>query len=134
MLSRVVARKWGPWWGPEGERGLSSRSRSSVALVELVASCSAIAQLSPHAFAGDLAADDAIERFQTLGEMDLRIVATGSIHSEAIGSTRDGRYSLYLALAILEDCKLVTADERFANALRVTAHGSQVGWIGSDGR
>jgi len=88
--------------------------------------------------AAELTAEQAVERFEGLGKMGLRIVATGSIQSQAIQlAIETGRTvydSLYLALAIAEECGLVTADERFVNALRGTPHASRVSWLGTTAR
>ena len=67
--------------------------------------------------------------------MGLRIVATGPIQTQALQlAVETGRTvydALYLALAVAEDCTLVTADERFANALQGTPHATRVRWIGA---
>jgi len=85
--------------------------------------------------AADLTTDQAIERFEGLGKMGLRIVGTGPIQSRAIQlAFETGRTvydSLYLALAIAEDCQLVTADERFVNALHGTTHAPRITWLGA---
>jgi predicted nucleic acid-binding protein len=85
--------------------------------------------------AADLTTDQAVERFEGLGKMGLRIVGTGSIQSRAIQlAVETGRTvydSLYLALAIAEECQLVTADERFVNALRGTTYAPRVTWLGA---
>jgi predicted nucleic acid-binding protein len=69
--------------------------------------------------AAELTAEQALERFEGLGKMGLRIVATGSIQSQAIQlAIETGRTvydSLYLALAMAEECGLVTADEPVPN-------------------
>jgi predicted nucleic acid-binding protein len=88
--------------------------------------------------AAELTAEQAVERFEGLGKMGLRIVATGSIQSQAIQLAMEtGRTvydSLYLALAVAEECGLVTADERFVNALRGTPYASRVNWLGTPAR
>lgn len=88
--------------------------------------------------AADLTADDAVARFEALGSLGLRIVLSRAVQSQAIQlAVETGRTvydSPYLALSIAEDCTLVTADERFVNALRDTAYASRVAWLGASAR
>jgi len=83
----------------------------------------------------NLTADQAVERFEGLRKMGLRMVPTDSIQTQAlrlaVETSRTVYDALYLALAIAEDCTLVTADERFVNALRATPHASRIVWIGT---
>ena len=88
--------------------------------------------------ATDLTADQAFERFDGLGKMGIQIVGTGSIQSQAIQlAVETGRTvydSLFLALAVAEDCRLVTADEHFVNALHATRCAPRVTWLGAASR
>ena len=52
----------------------------------------------------------------------------------ALGTGRSVYDGMYLALAIALDCRLVTADERFAHALADGPLGRHVLWVGMPGR
>ena len=61
-----------------------------------------------------------------------RLVLEGALEI-ALGTGRSVYDSVYLALAVALECRLVTADERFANALAggpLAAHVLWVGWKG----
>jgi len=62
-----------------------------------------------------------------------RLVLEGALEI-ALGTGRSVYDSVYLALAIALDCRLVTADERFANALADGPLGRHVLWVGMPGR
>jgi predicted nucleic acid-binding protein len=62
-----------------------------------------------------------------------RLVLEGALEI-ALGTGRSVYDSVYLALAIALDCRLVTADERFANALADGPLGRHVLWVGTPGR
>jgi predicted nucleic acid-binding protein len=62
-----------------------------------------------------------------------RLVLEGALEI-ALGTGRSVYDSVYLALAIALDCRLVTADERFANALADGPLGGHVLWVGMPGR
>jgi predicted nucleic acid-binding protein len=62
-----------------------------------------------------------------------RLVLEGALEI-ALGTGRSVYDSVYLALAIALDCRLVTADERFANALADGPLGRHALWVGMPGR
>ena len=62
-----------------------------------------------------------------------RLVLEGALEI-ALGTGRSVYDSVYLALAIALDCRLVTADERFTNALADGPLGRHVLWVGMPGR
>jgi predicted nucleic acid-binding protein len=62
-----------------------------------------------------------------------RLVLEGAVEI-ALGTGRSVYDSVYLALAVGLNCQLVTADERFANALADGPLGRHVLWVGIPGR
>ena len=62
-----------------------------------------------------------------------RLVLEGALEI-ALGTGRSVYDSVYLALAIALDCRLVTADERLANALADGPLGRHVLWVGMPGQ
>lgn len=83
---------------------------------------------------GDLTSGDCVRRFDALQQMGLETRAHASIAREAIAlaleTARTVYDSIYVALAVHEDCRFVTADERLVNALRASRVASHVVWIG----
>jgi len=74
------------------------------------------------------------ERFAALLDLEVRPTGTQDLASQALElalrTERTVYDSLYLAVALANDCRVVTADERFANALRNTESRERVIWLG----
>ena len=85
--------------------------------------------------AGELQNTDAVMRFDALASMGLRTISNAPIARMAIEvalSTRRTVYdSLYIALAMTEGCRFVTADERLVNGLAGTPYRAHVVWLGT---
>lgn len=83
---------------------------------------------------GELTADQAAAIVQDFLRMPLEITPAGPLVGTAldlaITSGRTVYDCLYLALAIDRDCRLVTGDERFVNALSRTTLARRIRWIG----
>ena len=83
---------------------------------------------------GELSADMAMERFDALANMGVKVVAANALSRRALEiATETGRTvydSLYLSLAEASDCRLVTADTRLANALHDTPWAARVAFLG----
>jgi predicted nucleic acid-binding protein len=62
-----------------------------------------------------------------------RLVLEGALEI-ALGTGRSVYDGVYLALAVALDCRLVTADERFANVLADGPLARHVLWVGLPGR
>lgn len=79
---------------------------------------------------GELKGDEAAAIVDDLLRMPLTVVSSQTLVAPAlqlaVATSRTVYDCLYLALAIDRKCKLVTADERFANALAGTAFGKHV--------
>jgi predicted nucleic acid-binding protein len=71
--------------------------------------------------AGDLTDTEAIKRFDALTGMGLRTVANASVARDAVelapATGRTVYDAVYVALAMRESCRFVTADERLVLAL-----------------
>lgn len=83
-------------------------------------------------WAGDIDADQAPELLATISERVAMLDVSDVLHAAlelAITHRRSAYDSLYVALALREDCQLVTADERLYNALRNIFPGTML-WIG----
>ena len=82
----------------------------------------------------ELTRQEATATVRALESVPLAIFPSGplleSAFEIALATGRTVYDSLYLALALALDCPLVTADERFANALRGTRLAANVLWIG----
>ena len=83
---------------------------------------------------GELTDTMAKERFAALLELEVRLTGTQDLANQALQlalrTDRTVYDSLYLAVALANDCRVVTADERLANALRNTEWREQVVWLG----
>jgi predicted nucleic acid-binding protein len=87
--------------------------------------------------AGQLTADEAVRIVRAVDRCPLavfpsRLVLEGALEI-AIGTGRSVYDSVYVALAVALDCRLVTADERLVNTLARGPLASQVVWVGSPG-
>ena len=84
--------------------------------------------------AGELSREMALDRFDALVNMGVKVVAVNALSRRALEiATEAGRTvydSLYLALAEANDCRVVTADSRMANALRDTPWAVRVVFLG----
>jgi predicted nucleic acid-binding protein len=84
---------------------------------------------------GELPDTEAVRRFDDLASMGLRTVSNALIARAAIGvALAAGRTvydSVYVALAMHEGCRFVTADERLVNALAGTPYAVHVVWLGA---
>jgi predicted nucleic acid-binding protein len=85
--------------------------------------------------AGQLTAREAVRIVQALDACPLvifpsRLVLEGALEL-ALGTGRSVYDSVYLALAVALECRLVTADERFANALAGSPLAAHVAWVGA---
>lgn len=71
-----------------------------------------------------LAETDAADILTAFGNLDIALVPTSALLSEAYQLATTHRRAiydaLYLALSVRENCNLVTADERLVNALSLT--------------
>ena len=88
--------------------------------------------------AGQVTGQEAAHIIRALDEFPVtvfpsRLVLEGALEI-ALGTGHSVYDSVYLALAIALDCRLVTADERFANALADGPLGKHVLWVGMPGR
>jgi predicted nucleic acid-binding protein len=87
---------------------------------------------------GDLSHAEAAGCFQDFVEivrLRLRVMGSAPVQRDALKiASETGRTvydSIYLALAISEACKLVTADEKFVNGLKATAYADRARWLGA---
>jgi predicted nucleic acid-binding protein len=82
---------------------------------------------------GELTAEDAQAAVSALDIISLRVYPTSSLMRAALDiGIRTGRTvydSVYLALAIRENVSMVTADERFFNAIKATPLSSHITWV-----
>jgi predicted nucleic acid-binding protein len=85
--------------------------------------------------AGDLTDTEAIKRFDSLRSMQIRTVPNSLVGREAVelalATGRTVYDAVYLAIAVREGCRFVTADERLVNALAGTPHRAHVVWLGA---
>jgi len=85
--------------------------------------------------AGELEGAEAVRRLDELGSMGPRTVSNAALVRAALGvalaTSRTVYDCLYLALAMHEGCPLVTADERFVNALTGTQYSANALWLGA---
>lgn len=85
--------------------------------------------------AGELLETEATSRFDDLRSMDLRTVSNDLVARAAVGvalaTSRTVYDSLYIALAMHEGCRFVTADERLVNGLGGTQYAAHVAWLGA---
>jgi predicted nucleic acid-binding protein len=83
---------------------------------------------------GELPSEMALERFDALVNMGVKVVAANALSRRALEIAAEiGRTvydSLYLALAEVSDCRLVTADARLVNALQNTPWTAHVTFLG----
>lgn len=84
--------------------------------------------------AGQLSGPEAVRIIRALDDFPVtvfpsRLVLEGALEI-ALGTGRSVYDSVYLALAVALDCRLVTADERFANALAGGPLAIHVLWVG----
>jgi len=83
---------------------------------------------------GELSSQMAVERFDALLNMGVKVVAANALSRRALEiALETGRTvydSLYLALAEATECRLVTADGRFVRALQVTPWKQWVAFLG----
>jgi predicted nucleic acid-binding protein len=84
--------------------------------------------------AGQLQGQEAARIIRTLDDFPVtvfpsRLVLEGALEI-ALGTGRSVYDSVYLALAVALECRLVTADERFANALAGGPLAAHVLWVG----
>lgn len=87
--------------------------------------------------AGELTAEEAARIIRALDECPLtvfpsRLVLEGALEI-ALSTGRSVHDSVYLALAVALECRLVTADERLVNALAGGPVASNVAWVGMPG-
>ena len=84
---------------------------------------------------GELPDTEALRRFDDLASMGLRTVSNAVIARAAVGvAVAAGRTvydSVYVALAMHEGCRFVTADERLVNALAGTPYAVHIVWLGA---
>ncbi|MEX2168595.1 MAG: type II toxin-antitoxin system VapC family toxin [Pirellulales bacterium] len=84
---------------------------------------------------GEMEANEAQQLLKEVAFLPLRIVSCLELASEALEIAIDtGRTvydSLYLALAIQQKVKLITADKRFVNALAKSPYAKHIEWLGS---
>jgi predicted nucleic acid-binding protein len=82
---------------------------------------------------GTVAREDGDAQLALFRSLNLSLFSTQTISHAAyyIAVETDRTYydSLYLALAISQNCLLVTADRKFYNAVRPTPFGSNIQWI-----
>jgi predicted nucleic acid-binding protein len=82
---------------------------------------------------GEIAVEDGREILRDLLLLNLEVHATTplleSAFDIAVALGRTVYDSLYLALATALGCKLVTADQKFYNAVQVTPFASDVHWV-----
>jgi predicted nucleic acid-binding protein len=85
--------------------------------------------------AGELANTEATKRFDDLALMGLRtvsnVVVARTAVSLALATGRTVYDSLYIALAMHEGCRFVTADERLVNGLTGTPYRVHALWLGA---
>jgi len=84
---------------------------------------------------GQLTGQEAVRIVQALDEFPVtvfpsRLVLEGALEI-ALGTGRSAYASVYIALAVALECRLVTADERLVNALRGGPLGTHVVWLGA---
>jgi predicted nucleic acid-binding protein len=76
-----------------------------------------------------------MRRFDDLGSMGLRTVSNAVVARAAIGvalaTSRSVYDSHYVALAMHEGCRFVTADERLVNGLASTPYEVHAIWLGA---
>ncbi|HSB61465.1 MAG TPA: type II toxin-antitoxin system VapC family toxin [Vicinamibacteria bacterium] len=87
--------------------------------------------------AGELTRREAARILQALDRCSLtvfpsRLVLEGALEI-ALGTGRSVYDSIYLALAVALECRLVTADERLVNALAGGPLAAHVLWVGAPG-
>jgi predicted nucleic acid-binding protein len=87
--------------------------------------------------AGQVMAREAAKIVQALDRCPLTVFPSGPLLESALeialATGRTVYDSLYLALAVALDCRLVTADERLVNALGAGALSAHVVWVGAPG-
>lgn len=88
--------------------------------------------------AGQLTRQEAARIIRALDDFPVtvfpsRLVLEGALEI-ALGTGRSVYDSVYLALAVALDCRLVTADERLANALAGGPLATHVLWVGRPGQ
>jgi predicted nucleic acid-binding protein len=69
----------------------------------------------------------------SLGDSPIHLIDTQDLLQNAFTSANEAQRSIYdcfyLRLAMQEDCKMVTADEKLFNALKDTAWSKYLCWI-----
>jgi predicted nucleic acid-binding protein len=84
----------------------------------------------------DLSREDAAGIFSTFRKFSLEIHPSARLHAAAfeLATALDLSYydSLYLALAVDQDCAVVTADLRFHDSVKAGPLADHVRWIGED--
>lgn len=82
---------------------------------------------------GEISKKEGVDILTGLAAVPLRIHAsaplTESAYEIALTTSRTVYDSLYLALAILKGCQMVTADEKFRNALQNTVFAKSLLWV-----
>ena len=85
--------------------------------------------------AGELESTEALTRFDAVSSMGLRTISNAVVARVAIevalATGRTVYDSLYIALAMHEGCRLVTADERLVNGLGGTPYRVHAVWLGT---
>jgi predicted nucleic acid-binding protein len=85
--------------------------------------------------AQELPDTEALKRFDALASMGLRTISNALVARSAIevalATGRTVYDSLYVALAMHEGCRFVTADERLVNGLAGTLYGVHAVWLGT---
>jgi predicted nucleic acid-binding protein len=85
--------------------------------------------------AGELQSTEALTRFDAVSSMGLRTIsnAVGArvAIEVALATGRTVYDSLYIALAMHEGCRFVTADERLVNGLGGTPYRAHAVWLGT---
>ncbi len=83
--------------------------------------------------AGQLTEEESQEVLNSFVDLNLTVVASSSLVLPALTiacqAQRTVYDSLYLALAIREQCVMVTADEKFSNAMKSTPLAAFVMWV-----
>lgn len=81
----------------------------------------------------DLTENEAVDIMRSLGHLSLLVYPSQPLIASAVEiacrTNRTVYDSLYLALALQESTMMVTADERFFNALQATHYANQVFWV-----
>jgi predicted nucleic acid-binding protein len=87
-----------------------------------------------HVVRGNLDLTTAREAVDALSVAPIRVKGADSLFTEAFRLAMETRRSVYdctyLAMAIQEDCRLVTADRRFYDALKNGPFASRLLWVG----